>query len=327
MPRVVGCIPLTLLSALDIAAQVTPEVPMVGQFEQTILALMIFVIMFGMGASLTVKDFVQTFKRPYGMVIGLVSQYGFLPLIAFVLAVTLPVAPEIKVGLLIMGCMPGGTTSNIFTYFAKGNLALSVMMTVNSTVFGVVMIPFLIVSYIALMQAFGVTIVVPAENIIITLILLLLPVALGMAVRKWNANVGAVCEVLGSLLGIVFILLLMVTWVPRNWQFLMSTGWATYACVIGLGVFGFFFGYTFSKLLKLHNINAQTIAMEIGIQNGPLAIAVVTFAFAAQPDMQQAVMAVPALYSLFIVITATIMTVWFRHVNDRSQQKMPDGLL
>lgn len=301
---------------------------MVGAFEQTILALMIFVIMFGMGASLTVNDFVQTFRRPYGMVIGLVSQYGFLPLIAFTLAVLLPVSVEIKIGLIIMGCMPGGTTSNIFTYFAKGNLALSVMMTVNSTIFGVVMIPFLIITYVTLMQVTGASnVTVPAENIIITLILLLLPVALGMMVRRWNANVGAVAEVLGSLLGIVFILLLMVTWVPRNWQFLMSTGWATYACVIGLGLLGFFFGYVFSKMLKIHTINAQTIAMEIGIQNGPLAIAVVTFAFISQPQLQESVMAVPALYSLFIVITATIMTLWFRYMNERSQQKMPEGLL
>jgi BASS family bile acid:Na+ symporter len=122
---------------------------MVGPLEQAILALMIAVIMLGMGASLTPRDFTSALKRPYGLGIGLVSQYGFMPLIAFTLAMTLPVSEPVKIGLLIMGCMPGGTTSNIFTYFSKGNLALSVLMTVTSTLFGVVLIPILLLVYAA----------------------------------------------------------------------------------------------------------------------------------------------------------------------------------
>jgi BASS family bile acid:Na+ symporter len=95
---------------------------MVGPLEQAILALMIFVIMLGMGASLTPRDFILALKRPYGLMIGIVSQYGFMPFIGFLLALTLPVSDPIKIGILIMSCMPGGTTSNIFTYFSKGNL-------------------------------------------------------------------------------------------------------------------------------------------------------------------------------------------------------------
>ena len=95
---------------------------MVGPLEQAILALMIFVIMLGMGASLTPRDFALALKRPYGLMIGVVSQYGFMPLIGFILASTLPVSDPIKIGILIMACMPGGTTSNIFTYFSKSVL-------------------------------------------------------------------------------------------------------------------------------------------------------------------------------------------------------------
>jgi BASS family bile acid:Na+ symporter len=97
---------------------------------------MIFVIMLGMGASLTPRDFWLALKRPYGLMIGVVSQYGFMPLIGFLLITILPEPSAIAVGVLIMACMPGGTTSNIFTYFSKGNLALSVLMTVTSTVTG-----------------------------------------------------------------------------------------------------------------------------------------------------------------------------------------------
>jgi hypothetical protein len=95
----------------------------------------------------------------------------------------------IKIGILIMGCMPGGTTSNIFTYFSKGNLALSVLMTVNSTVFGVLLIPLVLVIY-----AGALDLQIPRENIIATLVLLLVPVAIGMGLRKLNANAGAVTE-------------------------------------------------------------------------------------------------------------------------------------
>ncbi|MGL4406199.1 MAG: bile acid:sodium symporter family protein [Notoacmeibacter sp.] len=293
---------------------------MVGPLEQAILALMIFVIMLGMGASLTPRDFVLTLKRPFALFIGLVGQYGFLPFIAFMLAFLLPLPDPIKIGLLIMGCMPGGTTSNIFTYFAKGNLALSVLMTVNSTIFGVVMIPLLLVVY-----AGALDLDIPRGNIIITLILLLVPAAIGMGLRKWNANVGAVTEFGGSLLGIVFILFLIVSWIPRNFDLLLATGWATYFAVIALGILGFIAGYVFSTFLKLHPRNSRTVALEIGIQNGPLAIAIIAFTF-GQTDGQQ-YMIVPALYSLFIVISATALTLWFRRIEDANEQKMPDGLL
>lgn len=293
---------------------------MVGQFEQTLLALMIAVIMLGMGASLTPRDFTSALKRPFGLFIGLVSQYGFLPLIAFTLALTLPVSEPVKIGLLIMGCMPGGTTSNIFTYFAKGNLALSVLMTVNSTLFGVVLIPALLLIYAA-----GLNVDIPSENIIVTLVLLLVPVMIGMALRRWNANIGALVELSGAALGIFFIVFLMVSWVPRNWEFLLATPLSVFVCVIGLGLGGFFFGYVFPKLLRVNPRNSRTISLEIGIQNGPLAVALVMLTFSG--PMQQQVLAVPVLYSLFIVMTASVLTIWYRRIEDRSGQPMPDALL
>lgn len=293
---------------------------MVGPLEQAILALMIFVIMLGMGASLTPRDFTLALKRPYGLAVGVVSQFGFMPLIGFVLATTLPVSDPIKIGILIMACMPGGTTSNIFTYFSKGNLALSVLMTVTSTVFGVVLIPVVLLIY-----AGALDLDIPRENIIVTLVLLLVPVMIGMTLRKWNANVGAVTEFMGSLLALVFILFLIVSWIPRNWEFLLSTTWATYFGAITLGVFGFAIGYGFAKLLRLHPRNARTVALETGIQNGPLAIAIIAFTFSGTEA--QGIMAVPALYSLFIVLTSAALTLWFRRINTADEQPLPNGLL
>ncbi len=302
---------------------------MVGAFEQAILAAMIFVIMLGMGAALTPRDFVLALKKPYGLVVGLVSQYGIMPLIALSLALILPVPDAVKIGIVIMGSMPGGTTSNIFTYFAKGNLALSVLMTVNSTIVGVLAIPFLVITNLAILKAVGaISVVIPASNIVITLVLLLVPVMIGVLLRRWNANVGALVELTGGALGVLFIVLLLVTWVPRNWQFLMNTPVSVFACVTLLGWLGFFFGYLFSRLLRFSDRDSQTIAMEIGIQNGPLAIAIVVFTFVGPlQSMQQQVMAVPALYSLFIVLSSTALTIWFRRVNAAKEQRIPRALL
>jgi BASS family bile acid:Na+ symporter len=293
---------------------------MVGAFEQALLAAMIFVIMLGMGASLTPRDFWLALRRPYGLAIGIVSQYGFMPLIGFTMAMTLDLPEPIAIGLLIMSCMPGGTTSNIFTYFSKGNLALSVLMTVTSTIFGTILIPLVLLVY-----ASALDLTIPRENIIATLLILLIPVAIGMALRKINANAGAVTEFMGSALALFFIAFLAISWVPRNWQFLLSTTPATYFVAIMLGVFGIAIGYAFARALSLHPRNARTVALETGIQNGPLAIAIIALTFSG-PE-QQGIMAVGALYSLFIVITSTLVTLLFRRANTAAEQRLPDGLL
>ncbi len=293
---------------------------MVSEFTQTLLGIMVAVIMLGMGASLTPRDFYLALKRPLGLGIGVISQYGIMPLLGFGLAMSLPVSQPIAIGILIMACMPGGTTSNIFTYFSKGNLALSVLMTVTSTVAGVVLIPIILLLY-----ASALDLEIPREDIIRVLIVLLVPVAIGMGLRKLNANIGAVIEFGGSVLAALFIVFIMVTWVPQNWQFLLNTTPATYVAAIGLGLVGITLGYLFAKSLRLHPRNARTVALETGIQNGPLAIAIIVFTF--PPDQQQAIMAVPALYSLFIVIVSTLVTFVFRRANLAAEQKMPDSLL
>ena len=293
---------------------------MVDEFTQTLLGLMVAVIMLGMGASLTPRDFYLALRRPYGLMIGVISQYGIMPLLGFLLAMFLVVPETIALGILLMACMPGGTTSNIFTYFSKGNLALSVLMTVTSTTTGVILIPLILTIYAAALD-----IEIPREDIIKVLFVLLVPVAIGMTIRRFNANVGATIEFFGSILGVLFIVFIAVTWVPQNWQFLMNTTPATYTAAIGLGLVGITIGYGFAKSLRLHPRNARTVALETGIQNGPLAIAIIVFTF--PPEQQQAIMAVPALYSLFIVIVSTCVTFVFRRANTAAEQKMPDSLL
>lgn len=133
--------------------------------------------------------------------------------------------------LVLMGCMPGGTTSNLYTYFAKANLSLSVIVTVMTTLAAILLTPLLLLVYGGALAG---DIEIPLGNVVVSLILLILPVVIGMAMRRWTANVDGALEVLGSVLGMVFILLLLVTWVPGNWPLLIATPWQVYVGAIAL---------------------------------------------------------------------------------------------
>ena len=312
-----------LLAAAQVADPAEEVVGVVTDFEQIMLVLLLFVIMFGMGASLTPRDFASAIKRPAGLVIGWVTQFGIMPFIAFLMVITLGLPPWVAVGALLMGSVPGGTTSNIFTYFSKGNLALSVLMTTNSTLWALLMTPFALWLYGG---AFGAADAqIPIENIIVTLAILLVPVGIAMVVRRYNANIGAVMELMGGIFGIFVILFLIVTWVPRNWELLVTTPWNVYFIAVMLGPIGITIAYWLSKVMRLHPANARTVGLETGIQNGPLAIGIVILSFRDVAIMNEVIL-IPVLYSLFIVVLASFITLYFRRANVAEEQKIPSLL-
>lgn len=287
---------------------------MLSELETKLLGVMMMVIMLGMGASLTFKDFAIALRKPQGLLVGLLCQYGIMPALAYGLSVLLGLPPAYAVGLILMGCMPGGTTSNIFTYFSKGTLSLSILMTISSTLVAIVMVPLTLAFY---SQGIEGEWQIPPGNVIQVLFVLLVPTVIGIALRRWNANVGAVIEMIGGLLGVVVILFLIVSWVPRNYQLLLDTGFPVYAASIGLGLCGFLLGYGLSRLLRQDSWRSRTIALETGIQNGPLAVLIVTLTFSG--TQQQEVLLIPVLYSLFIVISSSAVTVWFRGITRREE--------
>jgi BASS family bile acid:Na+ symporter len=314
-----------------LAAETANQATVVNEFEQTLLRIFILIIMFGLGAGLTPKDFGMALRRPWGLVIGWVTQFGIMPFVAYVLIVTLlfPFSVGeniafIALGALIMGSVPAGTTSNLFTYFSKGNLALSVMMTVNSTLWAFIMTPLVLFIY-ANMLSLDDSITIEFGELATVIGGLIVPVALGMLLRRLSSNIGAVLELIGGLFGVLFIPFLIAIWVPRNWQLLLITEWPTYAVAIGLGVVGITVAYIIAKLIRLHPMNARTIALETGIQNGPLAIAVIVAVYIDSPGLDQ-ILLVPALYSLFIVIISTLVTFVFRRANIAAEQKIPNLL-
>jgi BASS family bile acid:Na+ symporter len=314
-----------------LAAETSNEATVVNEFEQTLLRVFILIIMFGLGAGLTPKDFGLALRRPWGLFIGWITQFGIMPLTSYLLVVTVLLQfspPEgvlfIALGALIMGSVPAGTTSNLFTYFSKGNVALSVTMTVNSTLWAFVMTPASLWLYSNLL-GLDESLSVPFSELATVIVGLIIPVGLGMLLRRLSANVGSILELFGGIMGLLFIPFLIIIWVPRNWQLLLTTGWPTYTVAIGMGLVGMVAAYYFSKALRLHPMNARTIALETGINNGPLAIAVIVAVYIDNPGLDQ-ILLIPALYSLFIVLISTAVTLVFRRANLAAEQKIPNLL-
>jgi bile acid transporter len=287
---------------------------MITEFETRLLGIMMMVIMLGMGASLTWRDFLIAFRKPKGVLVGMLCQFGIMPLLGFALAMALDLSPGLTVGLILMACMPGGTTSNIFSYFSKGVLALSILMTTVCTLTALVMVPLLLEFYSSL-AGLSSEFKIPASNVAQVLVVLLVPTVLGMVLRKLNPNIGATIELLGGFMGIVVIVFLTVTWVPRNHQLLAATPWQVYFASIGLGLIGMALGYVMARALKQDSNRSRTIALETGIQNGPLAVLIVTLSIAT--TIQQEVLLIPVLYSLFIVLSSSVVTIFFRRIATR----------
>ena len=318
-------------SLMILASETANEATVVNEFEQTLLRIFILIIMFGLGAGLTPKDFGLALRKPWGLVIGWITQFGIMPLTAYVLIVTVLFpfsSPEgivlVALGALIMGSVPAGTTSNLFTYFSKGNLALSVTMTVNSTLWAFIMTPavmFIYSRFLGLDESLS----IEFAELALVIFGLIVPVGLGMLIRKLSSNIGAVLELLGGVFGLLFIPFLIIIWVPRNWQLLLTTEWPTYVVAIAMGLVGMTVAYYLAKLIKLHPMNARTVSLETGINNGPLAIAVIVAVYIDNPGIDQ-ILLVPALYSLFIVIISTLVTLVFRRANVAAEQKIPNLL-
>jgi len=288
--------------------------------DQLLLAIMIFIIMFGMGASLTPEDFRTVLRRPKGVLIGFLSQFGVMPLVALGLALLLQFPPALAIALILVGCLPGGTTSNMFTYFARGSVALSISMTTASTVLALIMMPFLLDLYGSgfareideAYQAAGAetTFVIPHLNIVISLLLVLVPVALGMVLRWRSPGWAKAAEDTAGFMAIIVILYLIGSVMIRHGDLFLRTPWTLYVACISLGLLGFFFGFGLAKLLGQAPRFQRAISLETGIQNGPIAFAIILLSF--QEPLQSQMLWLAILYSTFIVITSSFITLFFR---------------
>lgn len=284
---------------------------MLTPIETYLLILMTFVIMFGLGCTLSIKDFKEAARHPKPAIVGFLSQYLIMPALAFVMAKLFQFSDSVAIGLIIVACCPSGTTSSLFNYFAKGDLALSISLSTLTTTVALFVMPILLSLYAGPFT--NDQIQIDLSKVIGSLIICLLPVVGGMFLKSKSIRWAKNMEETGGALGIIVIMFLIVSWLPRNVERMLDPDQTSPFILVAsmfLGLGGFLFGYYFSRSLGMDKRRSRTVSLETGIQNGPLAFAIITLSFSTQVSGD--ILWPALLYSFFIVNTSTIVTYLIR---------------
>lgn len=226
------------------------------------------VVMFGMGITLTPGDFTATVKRPVIITLGVVLQFLLMPLIGWLLTKFLVLPLPLAVGVVLVGAAPGGTASNVITYLARGDVALSITLTSISTMLAVVMTPLLTWLYV------GQSVAVPIADMLLSILkIILVPVACGVFINmRWGGRLEGVKRAF-PLISIVGIVLIIGIIVSLNQPQLSTLILPVVIAVILHNLLGLAAGYMVPKVFGFESAVCRTIAIEVGMQNSGLAVA------------------------------------------------------
>ena len=264
---------------------------------------LIQLIMFGMGTSMSVKDFVGVVKMPKGVLIGVVSHFIIMPLLGYTLANLSGFPPEIAAGIILIGCSPNGMASNVISYLAKANLALSITITAISTMLAPVVTPLLMKLLAGEFIAISVTHMM--KDIIIMVII---PIIAGLIFNKYlSGKITWVDKAMPyvSMFGIAFIIII-ITAAGRDK--LLTIGPALILVVLIHNLCGYTLGYWSGRLFKMNERDCRTIAIEVGMQNGGLASGL-----AEKMGKMATVGLAPAIFGPLMNITGSILaSYWHR---------------
>jgi BASS family bile acid:Na+ symporter len=268
------------------------------------LPFALFIIMLGMGLGLTVKDFTRIFVEPKAVIIGLIAQLIIVPVVGFLLAIFFPLSPELAVGVVILAACPGGPTSNLVTYLVKGNVALSITLTAISSLVTVFTIPLVVNLAMQQFMAESVALQLPFLKTVIQIaVITLIPVSLGMLTHHYAPTLAATIEKKVKWLSLFFLGLIIVGLLLKERENVSSFFLQVGGVTLTLNVLTMVLGYGLSVLTGLNRECAKAITVEVGIQNGTLAILIAsTPTFLNNPNM-----AIPAaVYALLMFVTSGI---------------------
>ncbi len=292
------------------------QVPMDKIFKISII-LMLFFVMVGMGLTLTVNDFALVFSKPKGIILGEILQFGLMPLIAFGLGHLLGYYedyPFIFVGMILIMTIPGGVTSNLMTYFAKGDLALSISMTSFSTILSLFFTPFLLSVYCSNVPKVSVPVMVVVQTIII---LVIIPVFTGMAIRaKWEKFAEKATPFF-SILGVIALLFIIIFGVLSNLHVFVDVeryGVKFYSMVFGLTILGMFFGALLPKLILVNNYQTRAISLESGLRNASLAMAIAILLKDRMGDFFSSMFVVSGIFGLVMYLAGFLSIFLYKYL-------------
>ena len=291
-------------------------VELVTFVNSKVIPIGIFLIMMGMGLSLVTNDFKRVVKYPKAVAIGLTNQLIFLPLVGFALATSMSLEPEYAVGVMLLVLCPGGTTSNLFTYLAKGDVALSVTMTAIASVITVFTIPIVLSFSLVYFMGAGSEFQLPVVKTMVSLIALtILPVSVGMLIKRYAPTVADKTQVMVSRFGVIFLsfLVLFLSYVQKD--IIVEALIATGPVSLILNVSTMALGYYTSKWFGLNPEQRRSITMEVGLQNSTLSM------FMALTLLANYKMSLtPAIYTLIMFLTAGIMVRVFTAMHNKAKR-------
>ncbi|MNO79695.1 Sodium Bile acid symporter family protein [compost metagenome] len=271
------------------------------------LPISLGIIMLGLGLSLTVADFARVVRYPKPVLIGLVCQIILLPLACFLITLGFALESALAVGMLLLAASPGGTTANLYSHLAHGDVALNITLTAVNSVIAILTMPLIV--NLALMYFMGEGQAIPLQfgKVLQVFVIVLGPVAIGMLVRRQLPQVAAALQKPVKILSALLLVVIIGLAVYKDWQ-----TFVTYAPVVGMAALCFNLlslavGYWVPRLLRLSKPQSIAIGMEIGIHNGTLAIAL-----ALSPMLlNNKTMAIPAaIYGVLMFFTAGIFGWW-----------------
>ena len=253
-------------------------------------------VMFMMGLTLTRADLARITRKPVPVFIGVLLQFLFMPLAAFMLADMLRLSPQLTAGLVLVGCCSGGTASNVIAWLARGDVALSISMTLASSLIGVVATPLLVSFYLSQ------SVEVNTLGLLLSILqMVLLPVLLGGICNHFVPGLIRHIEFVLPSLAIIAILLIIAIVVALNADSLLQVGLLAAVAVVLHNLLGLSGGYWCSRLLGLDEKQSRTIAIEVGMQNSGLGVALALQFFSATAALPG------ALFSVWHNITGSVL--------------------
>lgn len=285
-----------------ISAVIATQFPETFKLLTPAIPYLLGIVMLGMGLTMTFKDFSEVTRNPKGVIIGVIAQFLVMPTLAFLLAKLFQLPPDLAIGVILVGACPGGTSSNVMTFLAKGNTALSIACTTISTLLAPVFTP--IVFYLFASQWLDVN----ATSMFISVLkIVLLPIFIGLLIRSIFKQKIAQFSQTMPLISVIAIVLIVCAVVATSKDRIIESGLLIFSIVALHNALGYAIGYGISRLFKLPDADSRAVSIEVGMQNSGLGAALAAVHFKTNP-----IIAVPsAVFSFWHNISGPILAMIF----------------
>ena len=280
-------------------------------FGQSLVSVLLGLIMLGMGLTLSPGDFRRILSMPRAIGIGVALQFTVMPLAGVIFARFFGLETGLAVGLILVACCPGGTASNVVTYLARANLALSVTMTMASTLVAIVTTP-LLTSWLA-----GIYVEIDQWALFRGMVtVVLLPVVAGVVLNRLLPGVTAKAAIVSPMVSVIGVVLIVGGIIARSKDLIIDNAGTLLFALFALHATGFLFGYWLSRLTGFGEDEARTCSIEVGMQNSGLGSTLASspsFAAQFQMPLQAALAPVPsAVSALYHVVMGSLLAAWWR---------------